>query len=226
MIAATLLSAGLSAATPTLPPPQLDEAPPPPAQESKPTRTRRRTGRIMLGLLPVSFAAYAGIHTFGYGLRHGWIPCKTPRNPDLARGFEVVLCIGLPAKVELVGASAPMTFAAAGTNFLVADRLERGHPAWHRRKALGVVVGGAALIAGGASAVIVSVVAEPPVLRSGDGWGWPYWTHVLVGQAGALAMAGGGALVGAGVAHLRGETRRQVRVAPTAGPGVVVSGRF
>ncbi|MCR9162336.1 MAG: hypothetical protein ACE37F_31415 [Nannocystaceae bacterium] len=216
MFAAIVLSAGLAAASPIAAP----EAGPPPRSQTT------RTGRVMLGLLPLSFAAYGGVHTFGDGLRQGWIPCKTPRNPSVARGFEVVLCIGLPAKVELVAAGAPMTLAAFGTNVLVADALARGAKRWRRPAAIGAVVGGATLIAGGASAVIVSVVAEPPVLRSGQGWGWPFWTHVLVGQAGALAMAGGGALIGAGAAHLRHDAQRRVRVAPTAGPGFVVSGVF
>lgn len=213
-----VLSAGLAAASPI--------AAPEAGRAQRPQIAR--TGRVMLGLLPLSFAAYGGVHTFGYGLRQGWIPCKTPRNPSVARGFgfEVVFCIGLPAKVELVAAGAPMTLAAFGTNVLVADALARGAKRWRRPAAIGAVVGGATLIAAGASAVIVSVVAEPPVLRSGQGWGWPFWTHVLVGQAGALAMAGGGALIGAGAAHLRHDAQRRVRVAPTAGPGFVVSGVF
>ena len=218
MFAAMVLSAGLAAAPPAVPTTAPEDAP---AQ-----RKKRRTGRIMLGLLPLSFAAYGGIHTFGYGLRQGWIPCKTPRDPNLARGFEAVFCVGLPGKVELVASGAPMTLAAIGTNSVVADHLEHGGTRWRRQRAVGSVVGGAVLIAGGLSAVIVSIVAEPPVFRSGDGWGWPFWTHVLVGQAGALAMAGGGALIGAGAAHLRYDAQRRVRVAPTAGPGFVVSGVF
>jgi|GEM_PF-2469721 len=200
-----------------------------PSETNAKADTLRRRGRVMLGLLPLSFGAFAGAHAFGFGLRQGWIPCKTPRNPKVAFGFEAVLCIGLPGKVELVAAGAPLTLAALGTNDLTRARLHQGRARWRRGSALAAVVGGSVLMAGGFATVIVSLAAEAPVFRSGEGWGWPYWTHVVVAQSGAALMAGGGAMVGAGAAHLRARPsapRAEVRVAPTWGPGISLSGRF
>ncbi len=223
MSPAFLLSAALVAATPSAAADEPDRA--------EELQTKRRTGRVMLGLLPLSFAAFGGIHTFSHGLRHGRIPCATPRNPQVAWGFEAVMCVGLPGKIELVASGAPMTFAAIGASNLTAVRLAEGRKPWRRSSAIGSVLAGSTLIAGGFATVIVSIVAEDPVLRSGSGWGWPFWTHVAVAQSGALLMAAGGALVGSGAAHLQATSprrRSKVRVSASLGraPGLVVSGRF
>jgi len=226
MIPAALLWAALVAAPPPTPATVAEAEPKPTSQ----TQAERRLGRIMLGLLPVSFAAFAGIHSFGYGLRQDWIPCATPRNPQAAFAMEAVLCIGLPAKVELVASGAPLTLATVGTMKLTSVRLDQGRPPWRRASTIAALATGSVLIAGGFAAVVVSVVAEPPLFREGEGWGWPLWTHVLVSQAGAAVMAGGGALVGAGSAHLRIASPRshaKVRLTPTLSrPGVTLSGRF
>ena len=225
MSPATLLTTTLVAAMPE--PPAGAAA----SDREADVESTRRTGRILLGLTPVSFVAFAGAHAFGYGLRQGHIPCATPRNPQAALAFEAVLCVGLPGKVELLAAGAPMTLMAIGANSLTEVRLHEGHARWLRPSAVAAVVTGSVLIAGGFATVVLSVAVEPPVFRSGDGWGWSYRTHALVAQSGAALMAGGGALVGTGSAHLQatsGRRRVSVRAAPSwgAGPGVVFSGRF
>lgn len=226
MIPAALLWAALVAAAPPTPATAAEAEP----EHTSQTQAKRRFGRVMLGLLPLSFAAFAGIHSFGYGLRQEWIPCTTPQNPKAAFAVKAVLCIGLPAKVELVASGAPLILATIGTMNLTNVRLEQGHAPWRRTSAIAALATGSVLIAGGFAAVVVSVVAEPPLFREGEGWGWPFWTHVLVSQAGAAVMAGGGALVGAGSAHLRAASARgpaKVSVAPTwSRPGVTISGRF
>lgn len=45
---------------------------------------------------------------------------------------------------------------------------------------MAAVATGSVLIVGGFAAVVVSVVAEPPLFRDGEGWGWPFWTHVMI----------------------------------------------
>lgn len=226
MIPAALLWAALVAPAPPTP------APTPAAEPVRASQTqeKRRFGRIMLGLLPLSFAGFAGIHSFGYGLRQDWIPCTTPRNPQAAFAVETVLCVGLPAKIELVASAAPLTLATIGTMNLTQVRLEQGRPPWRRPSAIAALATGSVLIAGGFAAVVVSVVAEPPLFREGEGWGWPFWTHVLVSQAGAAVMAGGGALAGAGSAHLRAASprgRAKISITPTwSRPGMTISGRF
>ena len=113
---------------------------------------------------------------------------------------------------------------------LTSVRLEQGGPGWRRPSAIAALATGSVLIAGGFAAVVVSVVAEPPLFREGEGWGWPFWTHVLVSQAGAAVMAGGGALVGAGATHLGAASprrRAKISITPTwSRPGVTISGRF
>ncbi|MEM6296284.1 MAG: hypothetical protein AAGA54_33745 [Myxococcota bacterium] len=193
--------------------------------------TKQRTGTIVLAMLPVSFAAFAGLHTFGYSMRQDRIPCYEPPNERAALAFRAVVCIGVPGKFELVGAGAPMTLAAIGSNALASAHLLRGGEPWRRRGSITAVTSGAALIAGGFATVIVSLVAEGPVLRGGEGWGWPLWQHIAVAQSGAVLMAAGGALVGTGAAHLqaaRPRTRATVRfgAAWSHGPGLVASGRF
>lgn len=226
MIPTALLWAALIAAAPPTPATAAEAQP----ERASQTQAERHSGRIMLGLLPLSFAAFAGIHSFGYGLRQDWIPCTTPRNPQAAFVVETVLCTGLPAKVELVASAAPLTLTTIGTMKLTSVRLEQGRPRWRRRSAIAALATGSVLIAGGFAAVVVSVVAEPPLFREGEGWGWPFWTHILVSQAGAAVMAGGGALVGAGSAHLLAASPRRrstVSITPTwRRPGVMVSGRF
>jgi len=225
MNAAVLLWAALGAAA--VPP----SAVPPAADSAAEMQRTRQAGRVMLGTLPLSFAAFAGVHSFGFGLRHGGIPCATPGQPQAALAFEVVLCVGLPGKVELLAAALPVTLSAIGSHTLTELRLQQGHTPWRRPSAVAAVATGSTLIAGGFAAVIVSFVAEPPVLRSGEGWGWPQWTHLVVAQSGAALMAAGGALVGTGSAHLQaGLSRRRarVRVSPSISraPGLVVSGCF
>ncbi|MGH1343062.1 MAG: hypothetical protein ACRBN8_15990 [Nannocystales bacterium] len=221
MNAAILLSVALVSAVP-----QPSEAPPQMARDAE-LETKRRTGRIMLGLLPVSFAAFGGVHTFGYGLRQGWVPCKAPGNARVKATFEAVLCIGVPGKVELVASGAPATLAAIAAHDLAEVRLHEGHKRWRRPATIAALVTGSVLIAGGFGTVVLSLVAEDPVFRSGSGWGWPFWTHVAVAQSGAVLMAAGGALVGTGTAHLPAGRRTMVRVGPGwGGRGVVVSGRF
>lgn len=224
MIPAALLWAALVAAPPPTPATAAG------AEPERTSQAERRLGRIMLGLLPLSFAAFGGIHSFGYGLRQGWIPCTTPRNPQAAFAMRAVLCIGLPAKVELVASGAPLTLAAVGAMKLTSARLDQGRPPWRRPSAIAALATGSVLIVGGVAAVVISVVAEPPLFREDDGWGWPFWTHVLVSQAGAAVMAGGGVLVGAGSAQLRAtspRSRAKVSITPTwSRPGVTISGRF
>ena len=128
MIPAALVWAALVAAPPPTPSTAAGAEP----ERTSQTQAERRLGRIMVGLLPLSFAAFAGIHSFGYGLRQGWIPCTTPRNPQAAFAMEAVLCIGLPAKVELVASGAPLTLAAVGTMKLTSVRLDQGRAPWRR----------------------------------------------------------------------------------------------
>ncbi len=203
-----------------------------PASRARPeAETKQRVGTITLATLPLSFAAFAGLHAFGYGMRQDSIPCHAPRNERAAFAFRAVLCIGVPGKFELVGAGAPMTLAAIGSNALTTARLLRGATPWHRTASIAAITSGAVLVAGGLATFVVSLVAEGPVLRDGEGWGWTFGTHVAVAQSGAAVMAAGGAVIGTGSAHLqatRKATRPALTLGPTwsRGPGLVVSGRF